>query len=172
LFGAPAPAEKPPAKNGATSTTTQKPAVTPASSETKPAEQPAVKEAKPAEKPPEKPAEKPAVAPEEKKDKPEDKKKTDDLFGSSHNILHEVGGLASDELRQWTDSTGKFSCHGRLIRFLDGQVRILKDNGHTTTVPLGHLSVADLEFVNRQASAQRSELGKTAQAAVSLPGSN
>jgi hypothetical protein len=36
---------------------------------------------------------------------------------------------------------------------MDGKVRILKDNGRTTTVPLVRLSAVDLEFINRQASA-------------------
>jgi len=125
------------------------------------------------EKPADKAAEKAAPAPApEKKDKPEEKKADDkDLFGSSQSILHEAGGLASEEMRQWTDNTGNFSCHGRLIRFVDGQVRLLKDNGHTTTVPAARLSVTDLRFVNRQASAQRSEVAKTAQSAVTLPAS-
>jgi hypothetical protein len=65
-------------------------------------------------------------------------------------------------MRQWNDNTGSFSCRGRLVRFLNGYVRIVKENGRTTTVPLARLSARDLEFVNRQASAQRAELGKTA----------
>ena len=36
----------------------------------------------------------------------------------------------------WVDNTGSFSCRARLVRFLDGQVRLLKDNGRTTTVSL------------------------------------
>ena len=51
-----------------------------------------------------------------------------------------------------------------MVRMLDGKVQLLKDNGRTTTVPLARLSKGDLEFVNRQASAQKTEsLGKTAQ---------
>ncbi len=89
----------------------------------------------------------------------------DDLFGSSEQILELPGGLASSELRQWVDDTGSFSCRGRMIRMLDGKVQLLKDTGRTTTVPLSRLSQADLEFVNRQASAQKTEtFGKTAQA--------
>lgn len=87
-----------------------------------------------------------------------------DIFNSSHDVLREPGGLASNELRQWTDNTGKFSCQGRLIRFVDGKVRLLKDNGRTTTVALSRLSSNDLEFVNRQASAQETDaVGRIAQ---------
>lgn len=78
----------------------------------------------------------------------------DDLFGQADSILREPGGLASDDLRLWVDDTGRYTCRGRLIKMLDGQVRLLKDNGRTTTVQLSRLSEADLEFVNRQASAQ------------------
>ncbi len=130
---------------------------------------------KPAEKaaaPAAKPAEKPAAAPAgTDKNKPEEKKKdaTDDLFGVSPSVLHEAGGLASSEMRLWSDNTGTFSCQGRLLQFLDGRVRLLKANGHTTTVPLARLSTRDLEFVNRQASAKQAEVHRTAQTPVMIP---
>jgi hypothetical protein len=94
---------------------------------------------------------------------------TDDIFGASRSILREAGGLASDEMRLWVDNTGNYSCGGRLVRFLDGHVRILKTNGRTTTVPLYRLSAGDLEFVNRQASAQKAEAFQTAHAPVTMP---
>jgi hypothetical protein len=78
--------------------------------------------------------------------------------------LHEAGGLASAEMREWVDNTGSNSCYGRLVKFLDGQVQLIKDNGRTTTVPLARLSSGDLEFVYRQASAQQAEEFQTAQA--------
>ncbi len=91
------------------------------------------------------------------------------MFGGSSSVLHEAGGLASDEMRLWTDNTSSFSCRGRLVRFIDGQVRLLKENGRTATVPLARLSTGDLEFVNRQASAQQAEVGKTAQSPATMP---
>jgi hypothetical protein len=48
-------------------------------------------------------------------------------------------------------------------------VRLLKENGRTATVPLARLSTGDLEFVNRQASAQQAEVGKTAQSPAMMP---
>jgi hypothetical protein len=109
--------------------------------------------------PPAAPAEKPAAPAEKPADKPageekKDEKKSDDIFGASINVLHEAGGLASNEMRQWVDNTGNFSCEARLVQFLDGQVRLLKDNGRMTTVSLSRLSANDLHFVERQASAQ------------------
>jgi hypothetical protein len=94
----------------------------------------------------------------------------DDIFGTSTRTLSEPGGLASSELRRWVDNTGNYSCQGRLVRFLDGKVRLVKDNGRTTTVPLHRLSMSDLEFVHRQASAQRAELaGQLAQSLIPMP---
>jgi hypothetical protein len=157
LFG---PATKEAPKSGGTTTTTQKPTEKPAAAESKPAEKPA---APPANGDKTKPA-----GNDKKEEKPKTEEK-DPLFGSAPNVLREAGGLASNEMRQWTDNTGNFSCQGRLIRFYEGQVRLLKSNGRTTTVPLARLSTGDLEFVNRQASAQQSEVGKTVQTSAIIP---
>lgn len=107
------------------------------------------------------PAEEEQPAEEEK---PVEDVSDDDLFGKADAILGLPGGLASGENRHWVDNTGNFSCDGRLLRFVDGKVQILKATGRTTTVPLARLSKGDLEFVNRQAMAQKAEsLSKTAQ---------
>ncbi|MCI0492187.1 MAG: hypothetical protein L0Z07_04535, partial [Planctomycetes bacterium] len=85
-------------------------------------------------------------------------------------VMREPGGIASSGMRQWIDNTGRYSCHARLVRFLDGQIRLLKDNGRTTTVSLHRLSEADLAFVHRQVSAQQADVfGRTAQATTALP---
>jgi hypothetical protein len=106
--------------------------------------------------------EKPA---EEEEEKPAEESNTfDDLFGEAKAVLGMPGGLASSENRRWVDNTGNFSCEGRMLQMLDGNVRILKATGRTTTVPLARLSNDDLQFVNRQANAQKAEaMGKTAQ---------
>jgi hypothetical protein len=72
-------------------------------------------------------------------------------------------------MRTWTDNTGSFSCEARLIRFLDGKVRLAKDNGRTTTVSMARLSASDVEFVQRQASAHRASLLQTAESVSALP---
>jgi hypothetical protein len=51
--------------------------------------------------------------------------------------------------RHWVDNTGDFQIRGRLILILDGKVRILKETGRTTTVPLSRLSPADREYVEQ-----------------------
>jgi hypothetical protein len=147
LFGTPS------TEASATPTTTNKPAEEPAATETKPAE-PSAEEKK---------------TDENKADEKKAEEEKDPLFGASPSVLHEAGGLASNELRLWKDNTGKFSCQGRLVQFRNGHVRLMKDNGRTTTVPLARLSNRDLEFVNRQAAAHQAELGKTAHAPAALP---
>jgi hypothetical protein len=51
--------------------------------------------------------------------------------------------------RTWTDNSGQYRVQGRLILILDGKVRLLKESGRTTTVPLDRLSPADLNYVER-----------------------
>jgi hypothetical protein len=53
-------------------------------------------------------------------------------------------------MRLWTDNTGKFQVRARLVSVADGKARLLKENGHFTTVPFTRLSAADLAFVQRQ----------------------
>ena len=63
-----------------------------------------------------------------------------------------VIGLDSRQLRRWVDNTGTFSCQGRLVQIQVGKVRILKSNGHTTTVSFSRLSRNDVNFVHAQAA--------------------
>jgi hypothetical protein len=130
--------------------------------------------AAPAEKKSETPKEPSTSAPAEgEKAAPadKDKKKDDDLFGGFGAILREQGGLASNEMRHWVDNTGRFTCEARLTRVMDGEVQLVKDNGHSSTVSLGRLSENDLAFVYRQASAQRSQgVDQTAQYTPSVLG--
>ena len=90
----------------------------------------------------------------------------DDLFGAQPqpSVLENPGGLASERLRRWVDNTGRYETQGRLVKLMDGKVRLLKDNGRTTTVPLGRLSAVDLDFVRQQIDAARDQLSmQTAQ---------
>ena len=60
--------------------------------------------------------------------------------------------------RVWTDNTGKFTVSARLVVVLDGAVRLQKETGRFTTVPMDRLSNADRQFVlgQSQLSAQTS----------------
>jgi hypothetical protein len=52
-------------------------------------------------------------------------------------------------MREWTDNSGQFRVNARLIVILDGKVRLLKDTGKTTTVPLERLSATDRTYVEQ-----------------------
>ena len=56
-------------------------------------------------------------------------------------------------VRTWMDNTGTFSAVGRLVRVLGGKVRLLKENGRTTTVPVRRLSEEDLKYIEEQLAA-------------------
>ena len=119
--------------------------------------------------PAETPAAPPEAAPAEKPAEKPEEKKADDIFGAAPSVLNEAGGLASNEMRQWTDNSGSFSCQGRLLSVVDSQVKLLKDNGRTSTVPIARLSSGDLEFVQRQANAQQAVMFQTAQSLSAMP---
>lgn len=64
---------------------------------------------------------------------------SDDPFGSARLDLPR---------RAWTDDTGEYTIEARLLVVLDGKVRLLKDTGRTTTVPMDRLSAADRQYVD------------------------
>jgi hypothetical protein len=160
LFGAPEePAATPPVEETTPPADTIPPAEPPADESGDLFGEPAATE--PTDEMPADTEEAPAEPPTEEPPTPADE---DDIFGTgTSSVLRVPGGLASMEMRTWVDNTGKYSCRGRLVRFLDGQVQLIKDNGRSTTVPLHRLSADDLNFVNRQASAQQAEAFQTAQ---------
>ena len=52
-------------------------------------------------------------------------------------------------VRDWTDNSGQFRVKARLISILDGKVRLLKETGRTTTVPVERLSTDDRAYVDQ-----------------------
>jgi hypothetical protein len=54
-------------------------------------------------------------------------------------------------MRQWTDNTGKYHVRARLVVVTATHVRLLKENGKYTTVPVERLSRDDLAFARRHA---------------------
>jgi hypothetical protein len=63
-------------------------------------------------------------------------------------------------VRQWVDDSGSFRVKGRLILILDGKVRLLKETGRTTTVPMDRLSDADQRYVAEVISRYGSDLSQ------------
>ena len=51
-------------------------------------------------------------------------------------------------MREWADNTGTFRVVGRLVKINDDSIRLLKENGNFSTVPLRRLSAGDMELVN------------------------
>ncbi len=123
-----------------------------------------------------KPADKPADAPADDlfgdpapadTEKPADADKADDvddLFGDPKEgdgdkkpvsfeqdvpkvNFAENNNFRGAEFRQWRDNTGLFDVKGQLTLIYPDKVRLLKDNGKYTTVPLDRLSLADRQYV-------------------------
>ena len=53
----------------------------------------------------------------------------------------------ADELRTWTDSTGRFDLQAKFISVEDGVVNLVRENGEKTAIALDKLSKADQEYV-------------------------
>lgn len=56
------------------------------------------------------------------------------------------------EYKTWVDNTGTYTVNGRLTTIYSDKVKILKENGKTTTVPLSRLSDRDFSYVQWVAS--------------------
>jgi hypothetical protein len=69
-------------------------------------------------------------------------------------------------LRQWNDNSGQFRVAARLVLILDGKVRLLKETGRTTTVPMERLSAADRAFVAEVVGLYGNDLTKLDQLAA------
>ena len=67
-------------------------------------------------------------------------------------------------MRTWVDNTGLYSTRGRLVEVRVGEVRLLKENGRHSTVPLRRLSRTDRAYVLQIAS-QLDDNGITARLA-------
>ena len=136
-----------------------------------PAEEPIVEEPQPeppveavVEEPVEIPAEVPAEPPVEEPAEEPAEGGLDDLFGGdepadepaeepAEDGLDDLFGAAprAEELpmRTWVDNTGLFTTQGRLVVIQSDFVRLIKDNGHFTTVKMGRLSENDQAYVTR-----------------------
>lgn len=51
------------------------------------------------------------------------------------------------ELRKWRDNTGAYEVQARLAIIFPDKVRLQKENGRTTTVPMRRLSSLDKDYV-------------------------
>ncbi|MFH1269376.1 MAG: SHD1 domain-containing protein, partial [Planctomycetota bacterium] len=56
------------------------------------------------------------------------------------------------ELRTWTDSTGRFTLSAKFVSVQDGQVTLAREDGSEMTIALEKLSKADQEYVEKTES--------------------
>ena len=97
--------------------------------------------APPAEEPPADdpfapPAEKPAA-------EPAANAPADDPFSSTEDI---------NQLRTWTDATGKYKLDARFVEIIDGKVRLQMSDGRYFRIEMDKLCAADLDLVLRHVS--------------------
>lgn len=71
----------------------------------------------------------------------------DKLFGRSPAESHWTVSFQDQPWRHWTDDTGHFHTHARLVMVKSTGVRLLKDNGRHCSVPFERLSSADRAYV-------------------------
>ncbi|MCC9643031.1 cytoskeleton assembly control protein [Rhodopirellula sp. JC740] len=86
----------------------------------------------------------------------------DDLFGKAEPRLADsevtqvvtekkaadsIDVLESTKTRTWIDNTGNWGTDGRLVEVRPNEIKILKTNGKTCTVPMERLSDADQSYV-------------------------
>jgi hypothetical protein len=71
----------------------------------------------------------------------------DNLFKTSSDTTVDRDSFRGAEFRAWNDNTGDFSVSARLSVIFPDRIRLLKDNGKFTTVPLNRLSPSDQQYV-------------------------
>lgn len=64
----------------------------------------------------------------------------------------------SSQVRQWTDRTGNFKVEAQFIGYKDGKINLHKLNGVKIAVPVGKMSLEDLEYVERRAGISLDEV--------------
>ncbi len=62
-------------------------------------------------------------------------------------VLANTSFAAAQDVREWSDATGKFKITGSLIEVKDGNAFIKNQAGKTLKVPIARLSKADQEFL-------------------------
>ena len=69
----------------------------------------------------------------------------DDLFKTTQAPANE--SFHGADFREWIDNTGDYSVHARLAVIFPDRIRLIKENGKFTTVPMSRLSEADRDYV-------------------------
>jgi hypothetical protein len=61
-----------------------------------------------------------------------------------------VAQVRADDLRTWSDTTGKFKVQAKFGSLEDGKVTLIRENGKKFTIALDKLSKADQEYIAKQ----------------------
>ncbi len=69
----------------------------------------------------------------------------DDLFKTSQAPANKP--FHGADYREWIDNTGDYSVHARLAVIFPDRIRLIKENGKFTTVPMSRLCEADRDYV-------------------------
>jgi len=108
------------------------------------------------------PADDKAPAAKESADEPPVDEKADKTDENPFSLLDAL----PEPVRRWIDATGRHQTIGRLVEVHPDRIRILKSNGHYTTVPLERLSRHDQSYVTQvgeRIAAKRPAVTDTAQ---------
>ncbi len=72
----------------------------------------------------------------------------------------ESDDFANSPVRTWRDNTGTFEVTGRLVVVMPDKVRLLKENGRFTTVPMRRLSDTDRQYVEQTVAKKNGQPAK------------
>lgn len=61
-------------------------------------------------------------------------------------LLATASGQPPEELRPWTDASGRYRIQARFVRVVGDYVELIKNDGKTISLPLGRLSKEDRDF--------------------------
>jgi hypothetical protein len=88
----------------------------------------------------------------------------EDLFGpsSSHDVLTQPGGWASNASRPWNDADGQLLLTGRITEVTAKSVVLMREDGQSQAVSFAHLGYEDLSFLRRQIDARQVQLANQA----------
>ena len=65
--------------------------------------------------------------------------------------------LGEREYRTWTDSTGRYRIEAALVGYAEGNLRLLKRNGKTISVPLKALSLDDRQYLRKELARRKAQ---------------
>lgn len=75
-------------------------------------------------------------------------------FAIANAMLWIVSASSYGQMREWSDSSGKFRIDAELIRVDDKEVQLRKEDGKIVKIPLNRLSATDQAFIRQRAQSR------------------